>query len=304
VLGASGAPAMAQAPLLAMSGPVAAPAAPMVTEQVVSVPVTERPRQALAESVASEGASVAQAMRSEEEDLTTLRLSPRVGLSDFRGQSPYQLQGRYTVGAGIDVGVSDHLTFELGYSYSEYGVALNSATAMGLAPVLGMGGYGFNYNQNSNTGMLRQNVLDTGLKVHLLGRRSRLRPFIGGGAGYSRSFLNYDPRIVDFMRSVGYGLSRDYDLTQFLANASAGMELQLSKSVMVGLTYRYYTVLASRQNQNLYNPALYGGVPGAPYAYGYYGGAASLSELDKQYVGGSIANTSFYSVTGTVSFVF
>jgi hypothetical protein len=108
---------------------------------------------------------------------------------------------------------------------------------------------------------------------------------------------------------MGYGVSPDYDLTQFLANASAGVELQLSKSVVVGLTYKYFTVLSSRQNQELYNPALYGAYPGSlyggyGYGYGGYGGVGSLSDLDKQLVGGSIADTSFYSVMGTVSFVF
>jgi hypothetical protein len=188
-------------------------------------------------------------------------------------------------------------------------VALNSATALGLTPILGAGGYGFNYNQNNSTGALKQNVVDAGIKVHLLGRQSKLRPYIGGGAGYSRSYLNYDPRIVDFLRNAGYGVSPDYDMTQFLANASAGVELQLSKSVVVGLSYKYFTVLSSRQNQELYNPALYGSYPGALYGYGGYGygglaGAGSLADLDKQYVGGSLADTSFYSVLGTVSFSF
>ena len=298
----------ASGPLLGMQQAAAvAPAAPLVTEQVVSVPVTERPGQS---SGMGSGVNVSISTLSEEPvQETTLRLAPRVGLPGFQGQSPYLLQGRYALGAGLDVGVSDHLAFELGYTYGEYNVALNSATALGLTPVLGMGGYGFNYNQNNSTGVLRQNVVDAGLKVHLLGRNAKLRPFIGGGAAYGRSYLNYDQRIVDFLNRMGYGVSPDYDLTQFLANASAGVELQLSKSVVVGLTYKYFTVLSSRQNQELYNPALYGAYPGSlyggyGYGYGGYGGVGSLSDLDKQLVGGSIADTSFYSVMGTVSFVF
>jgi opacity protein-like surface antigen len=304
VLGVSPEAAAPAAPLLAMQQPAApAVAAPVVTEQVGSVPVTDRPGQAAGSSVSSLSTSLADEPA---EEVTTLRLTPRAGLPGFQGQSPYLLQGRYSLGAGIDVGVSDHLTFELGYGYSEYGVALNSATALGLTPILGGGGYGFNYNQNNTTGVLKQNVVDAGLKIHLLGRRSKLRPFIGGGAGYSRSYLNYDARIVDFLNRMGYGVSPDYDLTQFLASASAGVELQLSKSVVVGLTYKYFTVLSSRQNQELYNPALYGAYPGALYGgYGYpYGTAGGLADLDKQLVGGSIADTSFYSVMGTVGFSF
>jgi len=286
------------APLLAAQVAPVPAAGPLVTEQVVSVPVTERPA-----SAGSSVASVSALEQSSSEDVTTLRLTPRGGLSGFSGQNPYNLQGRFSIGAGVDVGVSDHLTFEVGYSFNEYGVALNSATALGLTPVLG-GGYGFNYDANNSTGVLKQNVVDAGIKLHLLGRQSKLRPFIGGGGGYSRSYLNYDPRIVDYLRKIGFGSSPDYDLTQFLAHASAGIELQLSKSVVVGLTYKYYTVLSSRQNQDLYNPALYGGYSPSYYGYGSYGGAGSLADLDKQYVGGSLASTSFYSVLGTLGFSF
>lgn len=301
VLGVAPEAAPASGALLAsVAAPAAVIAAP-VTEQVVSVPVTDRPGSASSLS----GTTVSAVTDSSEDETTTLRLAPRGGMSGFSGQNPYALQGRYSLGAGVDVGVSDHLSFEIGYTFSEYGVALNSATALGLAPILGAGGYGFNYNQNNTTGVLRQNVVDAGIKLHLLGRRSKLRPYIGGGAGYSRSYLNYDSRIVDFLRNAGYGVSPDYDMTQFLANASAGVELQLSKSVVVGLSYKYYTVLSSRQNQELYNPALYGAYPGALYGgYGGFAGAGSLADLDKQYVGGSLATTSFYSVLGTVSFSF
>jgi len=296
-----------QLPLLANGAP-AQPVAVQtaVTEQVVSVPVTDRLGASQASAVSAAQLSDAASVSGDEP--ATLRLTPRGGLSTFStaaAQNPYLLQSRYTVGAGVDVGVSDHLTFELGYSFSEYGVALNSATALGLTPILGAGGYGFSYDSNSSTGALKQNVVDAGLKVHLLGRQSKLRPFIGGGASYARSYLNYDARIVDYLQKIGFGgFSPDYDLTQFLANASAGMELQLSKSVVVGLTYKYYTVLSARQNQDLYNPALYGAYPAAAYAYGPYAGAASLAQLDKQYVGGSLSNASFYSIMGTIGFSF
>ncbi len=303
VLGVAPDAAPATGTLLATVGAPAVMAAAPVTEQVVSVPVTDRP----GSGSSLGGTTVSTIAESSDEEVTTLRLAPRGGLSGFSGQNPYALQGRYSLGAGVDVGVSDHLSFEIGYTFSEYGVALNSATALGLSPILGAGGFGFNYNQNNTTGVLKQNVVDAGIKLHLLGRKSKLRPYIGGGAGYSRSYLNYDPRIVDFLRNAGYGVSPDYDMTQFLANASAGVELQLSKSVVVGLSYKYFTVLSSRQNQELYNPALYGGFPGAlygGYGYGGFAGAGSLADLDKQYVGGSLATTSFYSVLSTVSFSF
>jgi len=203
------------------------------------------------------------------------------------------------MGVGVDMGVSDHLGFEINYSYSDYGLSLNDATAMQLGGLLGP--YGFAYGGANNfTGSFRQNVADAGLKLHLLGAGSRIRPFIGGGAGYSKSFLNYDPRILNFLRQFGYGVPADYELSQFLAYATAGLEVKLSKSVSVGASYRYYTVLASRQNQDLYNPALYGAYPGTLW----HPGRLNMNSIEQQYVGGSLSNSSFNSVTATVSFQF
>lgn len=295
-------PALAPAPV----APVAsvAPVAPVIEEQVVSVPVSDRS--------ASQASSTLRASElqtssdyGDQEEIFSIRIAPRGGLSNFSGASPYSIEGRYTVGVGLDMAVSEHLSFDLGYSYSDYGLALNDSTAMVLRGILNP--YGFMYNGSDfKTGSLRQNVVDAGLKLHLLGTASRIRPFIGGGAGYSKSFLNYDARIMDFLKRYGYGVPPDYELSQFLAYATAGVEVRLSKSVTVGANYRHYTVLSSRQNQELFNPALYGGYPAVSSMYypGAFGGVTGLGDLERQYVGGSLAETNFYSITGTVSFEF
>ncbi|MBU6376757.1 MAG: outer membrane beta-barrel protein [Bdellovibrionales bacterium] len=293
-------PAPVMAPMAGVVAPTlgVAPVSPVIEEQVVSVPVSDR-----GASAGSSTLKVSDLQTSSEignDDVFTIRLAPRGGVSNFSGPSPYAVEGRYTVGVALDMGVSDHLNFELGYSYSDYGLALNDATANALRGVLNP--YGLAYGgSNDKTAALRQNVVDAGLKLHLLGMSSRLRPYIGGGAGYSRSYLNYDPRILDFLKQYGYGTPPDYEMSQFLAYASAGLDIRLSKSVSVGASYRHYTVLSSRQNQDLYNPALYGAYSGY---YGYGGGVGTLGSIEQQYAGGSLSETSFHSLTGTVSFQF
>ncbi len=294
LMGQPSAPVL-EAPAPAFATVAVAPAAPIVEEQVVSVPVSDR-------TTASGSSELRFEAPSEQPEIFSLRLAPRAGLSNFAGQSPYAIEGRYTVGVGLDMQVSDNLGFEIGYSFSEYGLALNDATALILGQYLNP--YGFNYNGSADkTGMLKQNVVDAGIKVHLLGMASRIRPYIGGGGGYSKSFLNYDPRILNLLRGYsGFATPPDYELSQFLAYASAGLDVRLSKSVSVGANYRHYRVLSSRQNQELYNPALFGGYPGA--YYGGFGGAAGMGSLERQYVGGSLAQTAFHSVTATVAFQF
>jgi opacity protein-like surface antigen len=298
VLGQSMEAPASPAPLGGMAATTVAPsAAPVIQEQVVSVPVSDQ-------GASSAGVSTIRAADLQsamgDEEVFTIRLAPRGGLSNFAGSSPYNIKGRYTMGVGLDLGVSDHLGFEINYSYSDYGLALNDSTALALSGLLNP--YGFAYGGADNyTGALKQNVVDAGLKLHLLGMASRIRPFIGGGAGYSKSFLNYDPRILNFLRQYNYAVPADYEVSQFLAYATAGLEIRISKSVNVGASYRHYTVLSARQNQDLYNPALYGAYPGAMY---YGGGMGGMSSVGQQYVGGSLSNTSFNTMTATVSFLF
>ncbi|OFZ37267.1 MAG: hypothetical protein A2070_08805 [Bdellovibrionales bacterium GWC1_52_8] len=94
--------------------------------------------------------------------------------------------------------------------------------------------------------------------------------------------------------------SPDYDMTQFLGFLSTGFDVRVNKSISIGAGFKYYTVLSSRQNQNLNNQAL--AYPNGAYIPGYY--ALSMNDTDKQAVGGSLAQNTFYSVTGGVSFSF
>ncbi len=288
---------------------IQAPAAPALVEQQVVVPVTERPGQVVEPMLVASasplvmGSSSVTAFSGDDSDQAIVYIQPRGGLSNINQSEAYQVEGRYSAGVGLGVSVSDNLSFELGYDYHEYAVALNSATAMGLGAYLNP--YGISSpNQANRTGALKQNTVEAGLKLHFLGPNARLRPFIGGGAAYSKSFLNYDQRILNLMRNTYSPSLQDYEVSQFLGQASAGFDVRLSRSVSVGAVFKYYTVLNSRQNQDLNNQALYGYSPAAS-AYGVYGSPyTSISDADKQFVGGSLAELSFYSVLGGVTFTF
>jgi outer membrane protein W len=134
------------------------------------------------------------------------------------------------------------------------------------------------------------------LRLYALGRDSKVRPYIGGGAGYSRGFLNYDKRYLDLARQTGSpGLAKDYEISQILGVISAGLDVQVAKAVAVGLNFKYFNVLSSEEEQPINNAAL------------YYGGAYSpnyLQDPAKAYLGGSLARSSFYSILGNVSFSF
>lgn len=142
---------------------------------------------------------------------------------------------------------------------------------------------------------MKQNVVDAALKLHLLGPDARLRPFIGGGAAWSKSYINYDQRIIDGLYQSGLNnLARDYEVYSILGSLSTGLDIRITKSISVGAQFEYYSVFTSRENQSLNNAAF----------YGYYGYSAAYADADKQVLGGSLARSSFYTVTGGLNFTF
>jgi hypothetical protein len=203
------------------------------------------------------------------------------------------VRGRYSAGLSLGIEASESMTFELGYQFSEYGISLQPT-------------YGFSWNSPTGTyesRALRQNLVDAGLKFYLLGSRSRLRPFVGGGGGWQRSFVNYDSRyralVQAYSPTVGV---QDYEASSFVGQINTGMDVRISKSVSVGAQFRYNRVLGSNSSQQIPYNAMWG-ASGAYPGYGY-GGAAAIADPGNQIAGLQLQRASFYSVLAGVNFIF
>ncbi len=298
------------------AGSVAAQAPlPPLAVETVQVPITERPGQPLAQPVQiapqvsapvvaspiasapqpSQGASVyaADDFAPRDEKLV-IRLTPRAGVSSMRSPDANVLvRGRYSAGLSLGVEASEAMTFELGYQFSEYGISLQPT-------------YGFAWNSPTGiyeTRALRQNLIDAGLKFYLLGSNSRLRPFVGGGGGWQRSFVNYDSRYRALIQAYSPALGvQDYEASSFVGQVNTGMDVRISKSVSVGAQFRYHRVLGSNSTQQIPYNALWG-ASGAFGGFGY-GGGAVVADPGNQLAGLQLQRASFYSILAGVNFVF
>jgi len=252
-------------------------------------------------AVSSQVAQNSQSTLDAKEEKISIGITPRAGLSSMSSTSGFDIESRYSVGLGLDVGVADNLSFEIGYQFSEYGLKYAPTNTFVQWLESYNNGY-YNSSSNRDTHVLKQNVFDMGIKLYLLGRDSRFRPYVGGGGGYARTYLNYDQRYINLMKQYGYQqYTSDYELSQYLGYLSTGFDIQLSKSISVGAGFKYYTVLSSSENQSINNGALLGGY--------YYGGYSYLPNFynnasDKDLIGGSISRSSFYSVMAGVTFQF
>ncbi len=233
-----------------------------------------------------------------EEPSARVSLIPRFGVSNFQDQVATEVNSRFAAGLGIGLDVTDNLAFEIGYTYSEFGV----------------GGWSTNpyvsqlqvYTNTAQPIAVKQNVVDAGLKLYALGTSSRLRPYLFAGAAYTKSFVNYDQQIVQYLSQQGLsGIARDLESSAFLGAVGVGMDIKLSSSIFVGLSGRYYSVLNSNVNSS--SLGLGSGLSYPGYGYGgyYYNpAAAAYLDYDKQVLGGGFARSDFYTIAGSIGFSF
>ncbi|MGK5083750.1 hypothetical protein WDW37_10645 [Bdellovibrionota bacterium FG-1] len=240
-------------------------------------------------------------------DKTWISVAPHGGLSNLIGQGGYfDIRPHFAVGIGAEVSASDNFSFVVGYTFNEYGVAMTSSNPFVLARQATAMMQGTPASIESVA--MKQNVFDAGLKVHLLGPDSKLRPFIGAGGSYAKSYINFDSKILADMNSYyGRSISPDYEVSNFLGYLSGGLDVKISKSISVGAEFKYYAVLSSRENNNFSNyygamyPSAYGG---AYNGYNAYSGVNPYTGTDTSVAGGSLARASFYSILGVATFTF
>ncbi len=300
-------------------------AAPL-KEEVIIAPVTERPATAQTHQIVAQAAPVATVVAEtrateKEDEASSIVFQPRLGMPGMNN-SGYDIRPYFTGGLGMGFGASDNVVVELGYAYSEFGINvagsnpivnyLNSGNLLGYGGIYPGNGTGFSNQFSFETQVMKQHLFDAGLKIYLIGKDSKVRPFIGAGLAYSRGSINYNQRILNNLNQVqGFGgllansgmagLSQPYEIASFLGFVQAGFDFKVSKTIQVGLLGKYYNVFTARENSLLNNMAFYGPGSMGAFASPYI---LAANGLDKQAVGGTLANSGFYQILGTVTFSF
>ncbi|HRK01630.1 MAG TPA: OmpW family outer membrane protein [Oligoflexia bacterium] len=237
------------------------------------------------------------APKSEDDEALEGRVSimPRVGLSSITG-SMYDVESKFATGITIGVDATDHIGFQAGYTFAKYSIGAGN-TLM--------------YPNSFNTGYLQKlnmndNVIDLGVKGNLLGRKSRVRPFVGAGLAYRKGYVNYDDRTLDYIKRVNpYGAS-DVEISGFSGYLEAGLEFRITKAISLVGMFRYYNIFTSSQTNPL-NPYAFIGSNG--YNGGlYYGGLGyngyGYNQDSKSSAGDALAKNNFYQLSAGVSISF
>jgi opacity protein-like surface antigen len=173
---------------------------------------------------------------------------PRGGTS-WISNSNYDFNSQFSVGGALSFDASEHLAVELGYTYSQYGVRI------------GQSAMGYTAMYPAQELRFKNNSFDATTKIYLTGRQAFVRPFIGGGFGYSVGYVNYDSATLQYLHPA---YRQDYELSQFQGILQGGLDFKVSDNIFIGALYKYVTPLSSSESQGGLNP-------GAFYPYAGYG---------------------------------
>jgi outer membrane protein W len=279
-------------------------AAPVLKEEAVVKPITEAPS-AANEMTAAPTGETAQAKPIVQDQISNYQSSTNMSVAPISGKSTdekafksgvsivpkagvasirthgFDLSPKFMTGVGLSFDVSDNVAVEFGYAYSENGMRVAT-------------GYGYGAYSPTNELTFKNNTFDLALKLYLTGMDSKVRPFIGGGAGYSIGYVNVDQQQQNaYGLYYGYGANNtDYTLKQYQGMGQLGLDLRVASNVSIGAAYKYYMPLSSSESED-----------GIPYGYFY---ATPYTRLDaqKQALRGSIrdSNVSVVQVQAAITF--
>lgn len=213
------------------------------------------------ESGANQTVALMQPKEESEEESNRVSITPRFGTGSITN-SIYDVSAKLAAGLGIMVDVSDHIAFTAGYTYSSYSLGAGTAVSYGF-------GANNTYLQTVN---MNDNVIDVGARGYLLGQRSKVRPFLGGGVAYRRGYVNYDDRTQKFLKSYYNSptAAQDVEISGFAGYVETGLDFKITKAISLTGSFRYFNMFSSSQSRPL-DPAVFLNQNGYSY-YGYSGG--------------------------------
>ncbi len=210
----------------------------------------------------------------EEKTPITLFVSPYAGISSVFGNDTADSNPQYAYGAAVGLLVSSNMRVDVSYTYAEENFSnprVNSTQGVFVS-------------SDANVFTMKQSSLGAGVKLYVLGRESRFRPFLGGGGGYTRGTLNYT---AAYLQALGYQsqYTSDFTLNQVNGFGEIGTEFAFTKNVVASASFKLSGVLSSNSS-------------GSDQA------TAQNYDPSKLDVGNSLSRTASYMVSAGLGFYF
>lgn len=170
----------------------------------------------------------------EERQPISIYVSPFAGVASVIGNDTSDSTPKYAAGISAGALVSSNILLYGSYTYSLQDFSnprLNAANGITLA--------------SSELFEMKQNSIEGGVRFYILGRDSRVRPFVGGGMGIAKSTLNYTAANQSILAQYSPLYGNEFSISQVNGLGELGAEIAITKSIVANASFKIRGVLSS-----------------------------------------------------------
>jgi hypothetical protein len=169
-------------------------------------------------------------VETEERRATQFYASPFAGASSLVGNGTVDSSPSYVAGGTVGALFGQKFMVNVSFTHAEtnYSNPLTNSTGILLG---------------SNAFLMKQNLIGAGGKFFILGRESRIRPFVGAGMSYSRGTLDYSSGYSALLTGAQY--TNDLAINQYSGYGEIGTEVAITKQLVANISFQMSDVLSS-----------------------------------------------------------
>lgn len=175
----------------------------------------------------------------EERSPLRIYVAPIGGIASVVGNDTADVSPQYALGGSLGLLVSNNMLIEANYLYNQQDFSNPRINTTSGIILTGMG----------SAFTLKQSVFSGGAKLFVLGRESRIRPYLGGGIAYARGNLNYTSTYLQFLGGQSQYLT-DFTLNQWDGYGELGAEIAITQKVVALMSFKLNGVLSSKTSND------------------------------------------------------
>ncbi len=164
-----------------------------------------------------------------------LYLAPYAGMSNvFGSNGGADFTPKYAAGATGGLVISSNMLVFGSFTYSNQSVTNPSTNAVSM------------YSLDRTDLMdFKAMSLEGGVRLYILGRESRIRPFFSGALGWTRGSLQYAGNNLQTLSSVGAIYANEFTFNQYGVSGELGAEFAITRQIVLNASYKITAALAS-----------------------------------------------------------
>jgi outer membrane protein W len=178
-------------------------------------------------------------VETEERQSISVYAAPFAGVTSMVGNDAADSSPQYTAGGTVGLLISNNMLVDASFTHAETAFSnprTNSAQNVYYVP-------------NANLMTMKQNSVSGGARFFILGRESRIRPFLGAGVSYTKGTLAYSGGYATAVANQSQ-FSKELDISEYQGFGELGAEVAITKNIAASVSFAMSGILSGSTSAN------------------------------------------------------